>query len=103
MAYADKMMTGEKRAALEKDIQREIRRLTQSDAPSLAPTQPPTARTGKLTRRNRYVRDEALRRIKDINKQKSIMEQEAANQSTEKFAPKESRGRSAQGSAEKNG
>lgn len=96
MAYKA-MMTGENRAKLEKDIQREIRRLTQSDAPSLAPTQPPSKRTGNLSRRNKYVRDEALRRIKDTNKQKSIMEREFANQTNRKFAPKESRGRPAQG------
>ena len=96
MAYAGFFPTKDNKAKLNTAVQKEIKRLTQSDAPSLAPT-------GKESPRNKYIRDEALRRIKTLNKQKSIMEREAANQSTRKFAPKESRGRSAQGSAEKNG
>ena len=94
MAYAGFFPTKDNKAKLQKAVQKEIKRLTQSDAPSLAPT-------GKESPRNKYIREEALRQIKTLNKQKSIMEREFANQSTRKFAPKESRGRSALSSAEK--
>ena len=96
MAYAGFFPTKDNKAKLEEAVQREIKRLTQSDAPSLAPT-------GKQSPRNKYIRSEALSRIKDTNKQKSIMEREFANKTDRKFAPKESRGRMASPSSEKEG
>ena len=96
MAYAGFFPTKDNKAKLEEDVQREIKRLTQSDAPSLAPT-------GKQSPRNKYIRSEALSRIKTINKQKSIMEKEAKNKINRTFATKESRGRMASPSSEKEG
>jgi hypothetical protein len=90
MAYAGFFPTKDNKAKLEKAVQKEIKRLTQSDAPSLAPT-------GKESPRNKYIRKEALRQIKTVNKQKSITEKQAQSQTNRKFAPKESRGRPAQG------
>ena len=90
MAYAGFFPTKDNKAKLNTAVQKEIKRLTQSDAPSLAPT-------GKESPRNKYIYKEALRQIKTTNKQKSIMEKQAQSKTNRKFAPKETRGRKAVG------
>jgi len=82
MAYAGFFPTKDNKAKLEKAVQQEIKRLTESDAPSLAPT-------GKESPRNKYIHKEALRQIKTANKQRDIMEKQAQSQTNRKFAPKE--------------